>query len=407
VHRITSALEDPPPAWVPSGSPDPIRAAAQSSLAGGMAGLALFHLDLHRSHLADGHLERAALCLERAAAAVERQALEASLFSGFTGIAWAIEQAGPTLGSGADDVLENIDDALLDHLRAGGPSQMDLVRGLVGLGVYALERLPRPAAAEILHLVVERLLERAERVPEGLRWRSPPAASGPQAEPLGPYDLGMAHGVPGLVALLAMACLRDVEAGRARELLQGAVSWLRAQRRTFSDGASFSKFAGPGSSDLPARLAWCYGDLGIASALHAAGRAVNEPSWREEALDLAIRAAGRDPERSGVRDAGICHGAAGVSHLFRRLHQATGEPRLAEAARFWLERTLDLQDPASGVGGVRAWDPREGESGAWVRDPGVLGGAAGVGLVLLAALGAAEPEWDRMLLISARSGAAR
>jgi hypothetical protein len=39
----------------------------------------------------------------------------------------------------------------------------------------------------------------------------------------------------------------------------------------------------------------------------------------------------------------------------------------------------------------------------WHPDPGFLTGAAGIALALLAATTAVEPEWDRILLASARA----
>ena len=39
----------------------------------------------------------------------------------------------------------------------------DLIIGLVGIGVYALERLPRTSARECIELIVDRLDETAVR----------------------------------------------------------------------------------------------------------------------------------------------------------------------------------------------------------------------------------------------------
>ena len=109
-------------------------------------------------------------------------------------------------------------------------------------------------------------------------------------------------------------------------------------------------------------------------------------------------AATRAPEDSGVVDAGLCHGAAGVAHLFNRMYQATGAPRLGEAAQFWFERTLALRRAGEGMSGFSAWmSAPDGEQG-WVADPYFLTGAAGIGLALLAAVTPCEPEWDRVLL---------
>jgi lantibiotic modifying enzyme len=106
-------------------------------------------------------------------------------------------------------------------------------------------------------------------------------------------------------------------------------------------------------------------------------------------------AAARPPDQTGVVDAGLCHGSAGLAHLFNRMYQMTAEPILADAARFWVERTLEscsaaLSQDATGTDAAR---------GAW-KGPGLLEGAAGVALALEAACTTAEPIWDQMLLVS-------
>ena len=116
-----------------------------------------------------------------------------------------------------------------------------------------------------------------------------------------------------------------------------------------------------------------------------AARDVAEPSWAAVATDLAVRSAVRPPYRAGVADAGLCHGSAGLAHLFNRMHQMTSEPVLANAARFWVERTLELC----------------ATSGPAFSGPGLLNGAAGVALAMEAASTTAEPAWDQMLLVSA------
>jgi hypothetical protein len=82
------------------------------------------------------------------------------------------------------------------------------------------------------------------------------------------------------------------------------------------------------------------------------------------------------------------------------MHQATGDPRLAEAARFWLARTLEMRQPGRGIAGFAAYLPPEAGTADWGDDGGLLTGAAGIALALLAAATPIEPAWDRMLLAS-------
>jgi hypothetical protein len=371
------------------------------SLAGGAAGLALLHGYLAETRGGQDHAAVAADCLRRATAAVADNPTSASLHCGLTGVGWAVGHLGDRLpGLDGEENAADIDEVLLEHLtRSPWAEDYDLISGLVGFGVYALERLPRPAAVACLERVIDRLAETAEHRPEGITWWTNPewlAAPTRERFPRGYYNLGLAHGVPGVIALLAGACAAGVAGARARPLLEGAVGWLLAQQGP----GGFPYWVAPEADRKPTRLAWCYGDPGVAAALLGAARCRGEPAWECRARALARRAAGRPPEEAGVVDAGLCHGAAGLGHLFNRLFQATGAPWLAEAARFWFERTLALRRPGRGVGGYEAWQLGDDGAPTWVPDPGLLTGAVGIALALLAATTPVEPAWDRVLLVA-------
>ena len=307
-------------------------------------------------------------------------------------------------GLGAEEINDEIDGALLESLgESPWAENYELLYGVVGIGVYALERLPRPTAVACLEQVIDRLEGLAERRAEEITWRVNPEmldAEIRNAHPHGCYDLGMAHGVPGVLAFLGRVCEAGVAGAKARRLLEGAGRWLLGRQP--GDGRGFTRYLGAGAArpDGSGRLAWCSGDLSVAAALLVAGRCAGVPAWEHEGLAIARRAAQRPPEESGVRDAGLCHGAAGVAHLFNRMYQATGDPGLGEAARFWFGRTLDMRRPGRGVGGYQAFYPDRPAGATWVDDPGFLMGGAGIALALLAAVTPDEPIWDRALLVS-------
>lgn len=387
------------------------QAVRDPSLAGGKAGLAIFYAYLAKVRSGCGDKKTARRFLNEAADAVSAQRMSADLFGDFTGVAWTMAHLeGRLLDSDDEDPNEAIDEALKVHLsQSPWRGEYDLISGLVGFGVYALERLPRESAFGCLMLVVDRLDEIAERSAKGITWFTAPELLPPDQSkecPDGYYNLGLAHGVPGVIALLGRVCATTEKKlqktrSKARSLLNGGVTWLLAQQpkdRT----KSFPYWVGPGISAAPARLAWCYGDPGVAAALLQAAHCVNNPVWKRQALLIARRAAARPPEQSGVKDCALCHGAAGVGHIFNRLFQATGKEWLADAARFWFKRTLELRRPGRGIAGFAALrpGPKPGSRKRWIADPGILEGAAGIGLALLAATIPVEPEWDRALLIS-------
>ncbi|XXF79656.1 lanthionine synthetase C family protein [Myxococcaceae bacterium GXIMD 01537] len=380
-----------------------------SSLARGHSGRAVLFAYLSRADAS--HLATQDALLGAATEALATETLYPDLFDGFPGIAWAVQHLQGTPEAPDDDPLSEIDGALGDLLQTRPwPHRYDLVSGLVGLGVYALERLPRASARHCLESVVERLGELARPTREGLRWWTPAEhiEEGLQATyPQGCANLGAAHGVPGVLVVLAGAVASGVASERARELLRGGWTWLMARRGDDSAAARFPTRLGPDDEPRawPPRPAWCYGDPGLALALHVSARAVGEPAWEEQALALCRESAQRWTDASLVRDAGLCHGAAGLAHLHNRLFQATGEPCFEEAARHWFRQVFALQRPGHGIGGFQTLELLPDGTEGWTDNPGLLAGATGIALALLAATSPVEPEWDRLLLMSLRPAA--
>ncbi len=347
--------------------------------------------------------------IERAVAGLAPGPAPAGLALGLPGVGWVAEHLRGRLYEQEAAAYDEVDHVILAWLdRPVWQGGLDLLGGLTGLGTYAVERLPRPAAVRALTRAVEHLAAAADLTAEGAAWltpaeRLPPAAR--EAFPLGCFDLGVAHGAAGIVALLAAARAAGVAAGPAERLLDAAVRRLLAgqRRATAAAAGRFPHRLAPDGSapEGPSRLAWCYGDLGIAAVLALAARAARRPDWLSAAADIALAAAARPAAASGVVDAGLCHGAAGVAHLFARLHVATGSAALADAARGWLRRALDLRSPGLGPGGFASWaDTAAG--GTWCAEGGFLTGAAGVGLALLGAVSPVDPAWDRVLALSLR-----
>ncbi|MDY7228736.1 lanthionine synthetase C family protein [Hyalangium rubrum] len=369
-------------------SPAPEPREDDPTLASGAAGQAVLFAALAAVLPELGHAERAVALLDRAFDGIGAGGFGPELYAGYTGVGWAAEFLRGRLLASDEDHGADVDEALDEVLSASPPpGAHDLVRGLVGLGVYARERLPAPAARRTLERIVRHLGAMARHEGPGCCW---------PAEDARVADVGVAHGTAGVVAFLA-ACWRE-GVSEARPLMDGAVSWLLAHRLPLDGETRFPAFVAlraDGPPPKPTRSAWCYGDPGVALALLSAARATGDVSWEREALEAARAAARRPMGHTQVVDAGLCHGAAGLGHLFHRLYQATGEDTFAHAARGWFTRTLAMRKPGEGIAGYLAFAPTHG---SWHADPGLLTGAAGVALALLSAAWPIPSSWDRMLL---------
>lgn len=307
-----------------------------------------------------------------------------ALFGGACGLGWTVEHLAG--GETAEEVCGAIDRALLHRLETW-TDDYDLTTGLVGFGIYGLER--GDAGRTVTARVVE-LLERTARPHDGgLAWHTRgdllPVWQQVGA-PDGYWNYGLAHGLPGVIGLLARCVRLEASAARARPLLDGAMTALLAV-----GPANYPSWL-PSEAGGNRRVAWCYGDLGVAFGVLAAAQVCDRTDWRDAALGLARGCATVDDPM--IRDAGLCHGTAGAVHLFSRLWHATGEELFAVAARRWLDRTLAIRrtEPIAGF-------PMSLGHDAWESSAAILTGASGVALALHAAVTDTEPTWDRLLLV--------
>jgi len=342
-------------------------------------------------------------CLLAVANRVSRE-LPSGLFDGLSGVGWTVEHlrrsfAGRTVDNSdinaADDPLEDIDSLLLRRLeRDHWPSSYDLIGGLVGVGVFFLERLPVESAYRGITLILTHLERQAEESCSGITWHTPPRLL-PENQrrecPAGHYNLGVAHGVPGVLHFLGEAIAAGIEQSRAWHLLEGSVRWLLAQQQPSHALSRYGNWIVPGEEPKVSRLAWCYGDLGIAAIFDHIAQRVAREDWLKFARSLLDVCVTRSPGE--LTEAELCHGAMGIAHIFNRVYQGNRVIRYKEAANRYYEKGLALMDQ------LHTETPRR-SSGP---DPSpFLQGKVGVILALLSAINPIEPQWDRRLMLSGR-----
>jgi lantibiotic modifying enzyme len=147
----------------------------------------------------------------------------------------------------------------------------------------------------------------------------------------------------------------------------------------------------PGGS----RLAWCYGDLCLATALVSAGQCFENDEWLDEGRFVANKAAARKLDSSGIRDAGLCHGSAGIAAIFGKLGRQLSDETLFETEQYWIEETLEQLNNNKGT----SYMSFSGSKDDWVVNNGLLEGSSGIGLMLLDKSGYAKNSWLRSFLL--------
>ncbi len=320
---------------------------------------------------------------------------ETNLCRGLIGIGWLLEYISaeqlPEL-----DLNQQLDEFLLAQIRVERwLGDYEAVNGLAGWLPYLVRRLKRGHCQVHLQHLLRHLAQLADRFSPEL-WAWPTAPQSPfriettdltTAE----YNLGLAHGNPAvsaaLLPLLQFAQFRQP----ATDILQPGLNWLLRQR--FEPPRQHCHFSALSGQEKGCRLGWCYGDLPIALLLARAGTALDNDHYRQLAIQLSHSASFRDHTQGKVHDAGLCHGSAGVMLLFMLINHQLNDDELYGSASRWLQFTLDLYRQ-QGLNGFNRYTGAESEANSCLLD-----GYAGIGLCLLAALGATH-NWTDVLLLA-------
>jgi hypothetical protein len=379
------------------------------SLAGGAIGIALLHIEQTLA----GHGDQATVhaWLRYAASEPISTGPNANLFHGAPALGFVFHAAAALTGR-YRRTLAALDDATVAITRTRLAAafariergdrlpmrEFDLIHGLTGLGVYHLTRHPEhPITRNVLDYLVRitRPHGQGERMPSGASvppWWLPVALTGepdPGRFPQGHGNLGVAHGMSGVIALLALAAIRGVSVPDGRAALATLCAWTDEWLKTTDGEAWWPGYLTIGAGEnsyvtatLRPRPSWCYGVAGTARAQQLAGKALGDTA-RMTMAETTILAALRSPlQRALVPEVGLCHGKAGLLQAAQRMAADGNNPQLAAEAH---GLAADLARQLSAYDG----------------DPELMDGAAGAALALHTPAGRAPATgWDSFLLLA-------
>ncbi|MFD4867519.1 lanthionine synthetase LanC family protein [Streptomyces sp. NPDC058412] len=266
----------------------------------------------------------------------------------------------------------------------------DVVSGLSGTGRVLLAAYGTGWAAEAAPGLTAAMTTLTRTVlggtPDRPGWWQPAGhLPGPApGHPEGAAVTGMAHGIAGPLALLALAETTGPPMHGRRAAVRAAADWLVTVR----EGDSWPpRAAATGTAPGGRRDAWCYGAPGIARSLALASTALGDPQYARLADRTLTALAERPGTAWDTEGPGLCHGSAGVLVCALR----AGHRALSESAA---ELTLRLSAgaPSGPPGG-----PAAGGTAL-----GLLTGKAGTCLALAQYAGLLPESppvpWDCLLL---------
>jgi lantibiotic modifying enzyme len=296
--------------------------------------------------------------------------------------------------SDSEEIMENY--LIKEARNCMHVNDYDYLHGSLGVVLYFLKKNPNhPFLSEF----VEFLYHTAEKdsLNHTVKWKTP---YGIKEKRVYDYHLSLSHGMTSMVIFLCRL-LKSESFSASNDcltMLEGCMNYILLQEIDHTQYGSWFSNKSLESDDSPmqSRLAWCFGDLGIASALWQAGIAVNNRPWQDKAIEIMKHAARRvNREQTALYDCGICHGSAGIAMVFRRFYLETREKIFHNAWFHWVDFTLNFKRFDDGLAGFKTFEIQE-----WKNDISLLTGISGIGLMLLSFIRDDLQEWDELFIMS-------
>ena len=369
---------------------------------GGKSGIALFFFYYANLTMEEKYVDFAHQLINDIFDEINKEASLHTLAGGLAGVGWMMEHLvqNDLVDADTDDVLESLDPflhkAMIFEIEKGN---YDFLHGAVGLGTYFLYRLAKKESEVYLKELIDhmdKIKHKFDDLNDAIAWRSVlDHEKGTQG-----FNLSLSHGLASIIIFLAKLLEKKIYTEKVSPLLDGAVRYILANKLDTTKFQSiFPSWIGEGYEPMNSRLAWCYGDLGIGVALWQAAKCTGNKEWEDEALKTLLHSAERkDVRQNAVIDAGLCHGAAGIAHVYNRIYHYTGIDTFKDSALYWADLTLKLSTYEDGYAGYKAWHTEK--YGGWMPEPGLLEGIAGIGLMFISMISDIEPCWDQCLYLS-------
>lgn len=288
-------------------------------------------------------------------------------------------------------------ESLQDYIIKGMRNDMklknyDFLHGVLGIGYYFLKTKSND---EIVMEIIDYLYATADinNSTQTAKWES---LIDPDTAFRG-YNISLAHGMASIILFLCKSIEKKNQHVKVRELLEQAINYILEQKIDCKKyGSYFPSFSIESSTELcGSRLAWCYGDLGVAYALWYTGQTINNKLWENTGLDILLQSTRRlSQSESRIIDSGICHGTIGAAMIYRHMYLKTNNIYFFDAANYWLKQTLDYAKFKDGFAGYKSHIIDR-----WVNDYSLLTGISGVGLAFIAYLSNDQQNWDEIFLL--------
>lgn len=357
----------------------------------GLSGIALFKMEYGYFSNNEEVIDKACELLETCVDEINTDYYFPTFCSGIAGFSWTMSHLyqNNRIDFEIDEMLLQVDTYLYKNMLADFSNHnYDFLHGGIGYAIYFLERYRNTKYDAIRTQFKTTLIEVIDFLAVEVS-----EISNDNSTSNNKIDVGLSHGITSILAFLNQLAKETCFKSRVDKIIMRLAFYIDTLKSTKNHTSSFfpNGIEADKKMEYNSRLAWCYGDLGIAYTLVETACILNDNKLRESALQVLLHTVKRKKqEETLVDDPFICHGSFGNAHIYNSLFYLTNRSEFKEATLFWLND------------GVERLNLLLKNEDLYVskNELGIINGIAGIGLVIMSYLNPQNKNWDRILLLS-------
>ncbi|MFL1896004.1 lanthionine synthetase LanC family protein [Aquimarina sp. 2-A2] len=355
-------------------------------------GVLIFEATLYRYSKEEVYKQKALELFNTLITVFGDREMGSGFLEGFEGIFYTIQYLKRCKIIEDETSLDELEDYLLKSLQIDfKTNNFDPLHGSIGKLHYYInsETQPSEKVNDLIDQFLTSLYEHKKETEQGIYWYDE------NEETKGLINLGLAHGLPGILAFL----IRLKELKFKHEYLDVLIEGILKSLFNFKNNiARISNFPDYYSVDinqrnLNSRLGWCYGDLGVTNTLLYATKVLQREDLKEKTYKLLRTIIPRRIGNSGLDhfedysflDTGFCHGLSGIAFTLQKINNKIDSPIIKKRIDFWKKELLNNLDTQLKIEGeiYLPWYRQDKEQTYTMDKASILNGLCGTGLVLL------------------------
>lgn len=328
---------------------------------------------------------------------------QTGLLEGFDGIGWVLTYMKKCNIIDSDELLKDVDDFLIQSIRLNiNTNNFDLLYGSIGKIQFLIdsERYKEKQIIDLIDGIVNKLYETRIEKNKRIYWYDLDSEK---------INLGLSHGLASIFIFLLKLQELNFKNKNIKKMILGIIKSYAYFENKIPGISSFgASFPYTRNDTSHSRLAWCYGDLGIAYSFLYADTVLKNQNTKIKYNDMLNLLLQREISDSGLVhfynysffDTGFCHGLSGIYYILFKMNEMEPNLILQKKIKYWEDELLkNLNIQLSIEGDIVFPETRQGTDEIYkIEKETMLNGLCGVGLVLLT-MKYKKADWSNFFLL--------